>query len=186
MRLSRRLMQARCTTGPSGLGFAAPVPGAPDSPHVHPWFTSEARRSLERVGRPPIPLALAAIRRSETNRYPRRGFRVVEFVNVKMGFPGGRKVAAQVGEHVILTDQPRSAGGEVAAPSRYTLFLASIGACIGFYALAFCQSRDISCECLALEGVLRTENGTLAGAEFHLRPPVGFPEKYRDALLRSV
>jgi len=111
---------------------------------------------------------------------------VVEFVNVKMGFPGGRKVAAQVGEHVILTDQPRSAGGEGAAPSPYSLFLASIGACIGFYALAFCQSRDISCEGLALEGVFRTENGTLAGAEFHLRPPVGFPEKYRDALLRSV
>ena len=111
---------------------------------------------------------------------------MVETVSVRMSFPGGRKVLARVGEHTVLTDQPRARGGEDEAPSPYRLFLASIGACVGYYALVFCQSRDISCEGLEVYGDFQTENGTLVGAELHIRPPVGFPEKYRDAILRSV
>ena len=111
---------------------------------------------------------------------------MVETVSLRMSFPGGRKVMAQVGEHSILTDQPHARGGENEAPSPYRLFLASIGTCVGYYALAFCQSRDISCEGLDVYGEFQTENGTLVGAELHIRPPVGFPEKYRDAILRSV
>jgi len=111
---------------------------------------------------------------------------VIEYVSVKVGFPGGRKVSARVGEHVVFTDQPRSKGGRGEAPSPYSLFLASISTCIGYYALAFCLSRDMPTEGLAVEGVFRSENGTLVGAEFRIRPPHGFPEKYRDALLRSV
>lgn len=111
---------------------------------------------------------------------------MVEYVNVKMGFPGGRKVAAKVGDHVVLTDQPRSNGGDDEAPSPYSLFLASIGTCVGFYALAFCQSRRLSTEGMEVTGSFRTENGTLVGGELHVRPPDHFPVKYRDALVRSV
>lgn len=111
---------------------------------------------------------------------------MVERVQMRLGFPGGRKVLAKVGEHVVLTDQPKARGGGGEAPSPYSLFLASIGTCVGFYALAFCQSRDISCEGLDVSGEFRTENGTLVGADLHIRPPDGFPGKYRDALLRSV
>lgn len=111
---------------------------------------------------------------------------MVETVSVKMGFPGGRRVMARVGEHIVLSDQPRAKGGDDEAPSPYELLLASIGTCAGFYALSFCQSRDIPCEGLEVSGDFHTENGTLVGADLHVRPPDALPEKYRDALLRSV
>lgn len=110
----------------------------------------------------------------------------MQVTKVQVGFPGGKKVAAKVGDHIVLTDQPHARGGGDEAPSPYGLFLASIGACVGYYALVFCQSRDISCEGMAVWGEFRSEHGTLADAELHIRPPEGFPEKYRDALLRSV
>src|SRR5690606_10578510 len=104
-------------------------------------------------------------RRGRRSILIRGGGIVVETVSVRMSFPGGRKVLARVGEHTVLTDQPRARGGEDEAPSPYRLFLASIGACVGYYALVFCQSRDISCEGLEVYGDFQTENGTLVGAE---------------------
>ena len=46
--------------------------------------------------------------------------------------PGGRRVDAQVGRHVIHTDQ------DGAAPSPFEVFLASLGTCAGFFVQSFC------------------------------------------------
>ncbi|HWV38675.1 MAG TPA: OsmC family protein [Vulgatibacter sp.] len=105
---------------------------------------------------------------------------------VKVGFPGGRKVSVEIGGHTILTDQPREVGGDDEAPSPYSLFLASIGACAGFYALTFCQRRDLPTEGLEVTAHPRAEDGTLAEVELRIALPAGFPEKYRGALIRSV
>jgi ribosomal protein S12 methylthiotransferase accessory factor len=42
-------------------------------------------------------------------------------------FPGGARVDAQFGPHLIRTDQPPQAGGAGSAPAPFSLFLASIG-----------------------------------------------------------
>ncbi|NOY13534.1 MAG: osmotically inducible protein OsmC, partial [Deltaproteobacteria bacterium] len=67
-----------------------------------------------------------------------------------ISFPGGVAVAAQVDGFEILTDQPVESGGQGSAPSPYDLFLASIGTCAGFYALRFCQQRNLPTEGLGL------------------------------------
>ncbi len=75
----------------------------------------------------------------------RRGGRV----NVAVSFPGGVAVDARMGSHVVRTDQP-APWGEDGAPAPFDLFLASIATCMGFYALRFCQEREIATEGLGL------------------------------------
>lgn len=105
---------------------------------------------------------------------------------LRMRFPGGRKVDVQIGRHVVRTDQPQDNGGDDEAPSPYALFLASIGGCAGFYALAFCQARQISTEGLEVVAIPRKEDNVLAGVDIRVTLPEGFPERYRSAILKSI
>lgn len=105
---------------------------------------------------------------------------------LRMRFPGGRKVEVQIGSHVVLTDQPSENGGDDEAPSPYSLFLASIGGCAGFYALAFCQARQISTEGLEVVAIPRKEENVLAGVDIRVTLPEGFPERYRGAILKAI
>jgi putative redox protein len=107
-----------------------------------------------------------------------------EFV---IDFPGGQRVDAHFGPHTIPTDQP-SAGAEGSAPTPFALFLASLGTCAGIFVLGFCRQRGLPTEGVRLiEHVERDPNTHMVShvsIEVHL--PVGFPEKYRDAVIRSA
>lgn len=109
-------------------------------------------------------------------------------MDIVVDFPGGKRVAAQAGPFRILTDQPPSLGGEAAAPAPFDLFLASLATCAGIYALGFCHARGLSTEGLSLVQRVDYDAATGLPAAFRLevRAPVGFPEKYRGALLRAV
>ncbi len=100
--------------------------------------------------------------------------------------PGGKRVDAQVGEHVIRTDQPVRAGGEDTAPAPFSLFLASIGTCAGIYVLGFCQSRGLPTEGIRLRqrNHFDVKTGVLVGVDLDIEVPAAFPEKYHDALVR--
>jgi ribosomal protein S12 methylthiotransferase accessory factor len=99
--------------------------------------------------------------------------------------PGGKRVDAQVGRHLVRTDQPVAGGGEDSAPSPYQLFLASIGTCAGIFVAGFCQKRGLSTEGIRIVERLRAaEDGSLAGVDLDIEVPPGFPEKYHEALVR--
>jgi ribosomal protein S12 methylthiotransferase accessory factor len=99
--------------------------------------------------------------------------------------PGGRRVDARLGEHVVRTDQPRDNGGEDTAPSPFQLFLAAIGTCAGIFVQGFCAKRGLPTEGIRIvERTRYAEDGTLAGVELDIEVPAGFPEKYREALVR--
>jgi ribosomal protein S12 methylthiotransferase accessory factor len=102
--------------------------------------------------------------------------------------PGGRRVDARVGAHVVRTDQPKDNGGEDTAPSPFELFLASIGTCAGIFVQGFCAKRGLSTEGIRIVERPRTdpETGVLASVELEIEVPPTFPEKYRDALVRVV
>ncbi|MBI4348111.1 MAG: OsmC family protein [Elusimicrobia bacterium] len=107
---------------------------------------------------------------------------------MRIGFPGNKRVSAAVGGHVLVTDQPKEAGGDGAGPAPFDLFLASLGTCAGIFALSFCRKRDISTEGLELletvdwdEAAHRVWRVTL-----DIKLPAGFPETYRDALVQAV
>ncbi len=103
-------------------------------------------------------------------------------------FPGGARVDAQFGRHVIRTDQPRHAGGEGSAPAPFALFLASIGTCAGIYVLGFCRQRGLPTDGIRI--VQRMEADPVTGMTtkiaLDIQVPPGFPEKYHDALVRAA
>jgi ribosomal protein S12 methylthiotransferase accessory factor len=103
-------------------------------------------------------------------------------------FPEGLRVDAIHNGFMIRTDQPVAVGGKGAAPSPFDLFLASIGTCAGFYALRFCQERGIGTEGLALSVAPERDASGKRVKKIHteITMPAGFPEKYREALLRAV
>jgi ribosomal protein S12 methylthiotransferase accessory factor len=104
-----------------------------------------------------------------------------------VSFPGGVAVEARFRDHSVMTDQPNPVGANTAM-SPFDLFLASIATCMGFYALRFCQERDIPTEGLdlSLNPVRDHEKKRISKIVVNLRTPAAFPEKYRGALLRAV
>ena len=112
-------------------------------------------------------------------------------MEMKITFPGGEKVNAEINGRIILTDQPVGGGGEGSAPSPYDYFLASLGTCAGIYVLSFCQQRQIATEGLALTQRMEfatTEDGKskLAKVAIEIDLPPGFPEKYRNAIIKTA
>ena len=103
-------------------------------------------------------------------------------------FPGGVKVNAEFNGFTVYTDQPERNGGENSAPAPFDLFLASLGTCAGFFALRFCQQRELPTEgmSVSLETRRNPETKQLEHIELLLRLPNGFPEKYRNAILRAT
>ena len=103
-------------------------------------------------------------------------------------FPGGVAVEAAFDGYKVRTDQPVAQGGGASAPSPVEVFLASIGTCAGYYALRFCQERELSTAGLALR--LATERDPekkrLARIRIEIDLPPEFSEKYRYAIVRAV
>lgn len=99
--------------------------------------------------------------------------------------PGGKRVDAQVGRHVLHTDQPATNGGADSAPSPFELFLASVGACAGIFIQGFCEARGIPFDRIRI--VERPRFGAdrvLAEVDLEVQLPEDFPSKYREAVLK--
>ncbi|MCU0610390.1 MAG: OsmC family protein [Candidatus Eisenbacteria bacterium] len=109
-------------------------------------------------------------------------------MDMEITFPGRARVNAEFDGFVVQTDQIVAAGGEESAPTPFNLFLASLGACAGIYALSFLQHRGIPTEDLRMR--LSTEadktRGMLTKITFSIEVPASFPAKYVPALVRSV
>ncbi len=112
-------------------------------------------------------------------------------MEMKITFPGGKKVNAEFDGIVIPTDQPVESGGEGSAPSPFSYFLASLGTCAGIYVLSFCQQREIATEGMSLTQKMEfvtPEDGKrrLARVVIDIALPPGFPEKYRNAIIKTA
>src|SRR3954451_2376181 len=72
--------------------------------------------------------------------------------------------------------------------SPFYLFFASIATCMGFYALRFCQERNLATEGLGLtlEPLREGDGKRMTALRIALELPSGFPEKYRDAIERAI
>jgi putative redox protein len=109
-------------------------------------------------------------------------------MDMKITFPGGLAVNAAFKDFTVTTDQGVEHGGGGTAPEPFDLVRASLGTCAGLFALRFCQQRGIATQGLGLD--LTTEKDPegkrLALVRLEIELPDGFPEKYREALIRSV
>ena len=103
-------------------------------------------------------------------------------MEMEIVFPGGLRVDAISGDMVIETNQDGS------APAPFGLFLASIGTCAGIYVLSFCQQRGLPTEGVRIVQRMQSNPFTrmIENIELDIQVPPSFPEKYKDALIRSA
>ena len=103
-------------------------------------------------------------------------------------FPGGKRVDAHFGTFDLKTDQPQQAGGADSAPSPFLTFLASIGTCAGIYVLGFCQQRSIPTDDIKILQRMEVDRTTGMTTKVYLdiQLPRDFPEKYKEAIIRSA
>lgn len=109
-------------------------------------------------------------------------------MDMKIYFPGGKKVYADFKGFTHKTDQPAYAGGEGSAPPPFELFLASIGACAGIFVLGFCQQRGIDTESIELVQSHDVDPNTRMVKKINLeiKLPPSFPEKYKNAVIQAA
>ncbi|MFW6134578.1 MAG: OsmC family protein [Elusimicrobiota bacterium] len=107
---------------------------------------------------------------------------------IKVNFPGGKKVDAEIDGTVIKTDQPRKRGGEGSAPSSFQLFLSSIAACSGYYVLEFCKFREIPMDniSLELECEFSRQEKRYTKININLNLSKDFPKKYEKAIISAI
>jgi putative redox protein len=107
---------------------------------------------------------------------------------MKVTFPGGKRVDAEYKGFVIKTDQPAYAGGEGSSPAPFDLFLASIATCAGIYVLGFCQNRGIPTDqsSVLMRMHKSPETKMINEIDIEIDLPAEFPEKYKKAVIKSV
>ncbi len=110
-------------------------------------------------------------------------------MDIKITFPGGKKVNAEFRGFTVYTDQPVKDGGEGSAPSPYEFFLASIGTCAAMYVLGFCRKRNIPTDNISLmqrHEYRKTDDGKIVFDRIviEIAVPPSFPEQYRQALIK--
>ena len=108
--------------------------------------------------------------------------------SMRVSFSGGKRADAEYKGFTIKTDQPVYQGGDGSAPAPFDLFLASIATCAAVYVLSFLQSRNIPTDQAGVRMVTarNPETKMIDVITLHLELPAGFPEKYREAVLKAV
>lgn len=96
---------------------------------------------------------------------------------------------AAVRGHKIISDQPKESGGNDSGPTPPELFIASLGTCIGVYAVWYCQKHKIPYEGMKINlswTKSKTPPARIDYIESHLSLPQGCPEEHKEGLLAQV
>jgi ribosomal protein S12 methylthiotransferase accessory factor len=105
-------------------------------------------------------------------------------MEIRVTLEGSKRVATQIGNHVIRTDQPADQGGGDSAPAPYDLFMASIGTCAGFYVQSYCENKGLDPAGIDIVLSARRDPATrqINGFVTTIRIPPGLPQKLHLAL----
>lgn len=109
-------------------------------------------------------------------------------MEITVTLSGGKKIDAQIGKHVVKTDQPVKEGGEGTAPAPFAYCLVSLGTCAAFYAFKYLESRDLPTEGLKLVQKHEFDPKTkkLSKVVQLIELPPGLEEKHHKPIVRSA
>jgi ribosomal protein S12 methylthiotransferase accessory factor len=109
-------------------------------------------------------------------------------MDIKVTFPGNKKVNAVFNNFEIKTDQPVMSGGDGTAPSPYDLFLASLATCAGIFAISFFQTRGLNAEGFEMNMNVSWDKvkHKLGKVTINAKVPADFPDKYMPALKQAI
>lgn len=110
-------------------------------------------------------------------------------MEMKIEHSGGMQFKAKVRSHTVIIDQPKDGGGKDEGPTPPELFVASLGSCIGVYALWFCQKRKIPSEGMAIN-ITWTKSATpparIDKIDAQIILPKGCPPEHQAGLVEQV
>ncbi|MBN2695718.1 OsmC family protein [bacterium] len=109
-------------------------------------------------------------------------------MDMKIYFPGGKRVYADFNGYTHETDQPLMGGGEGSSGAPFEMFLASLGTCAGIYVLGFCQQRGIDTSGIEIiqSHEFNPMTRMISKVNMKIVLPDSFPEKYKEAVIRSA
>jgi len=92
------------------------------------------------------------------------------------------------GGHKVLTDQPEKEGGTDQAMTPAEVFIASLGTCIGVYAVRFCRRHDLPTEGLkvSLDWTVVKDPWRIGAIKAEIHYPHDISETERKGLLRMA
>ena len=104
-------------------------------------------------------------------------------MEMQIVFPGGARVDAVMDDGLVITTNQ-----DGSAPAPFGLFLASVGTCAGIYVLSFCKQRGLPTENLRIVQRMNFNPAThlVDQIELDIQLPPGFPEQYKEAVVRSA
>jgi putative redox protein len=106
---------------------------------------------------------------------------------IEVTYVRGDQLRIQVRGHEIVTDQPVEDGGDDIAPTPTELFVASLAACVGYYAEQFLRRNGLPADGLTVTTDYSwAENPHRVGAiELHVDAP-GLTAARREAFSRVI
>lgn len=107
---------------------------------------------------------------------------------IRIAFPGKKRVDAIFGEFTVHTDQRPRSGGEGTAPQPFDLFFVSLATCAGISALDYAQKNSLPTEGLDVTLVARrsAKKPRYENICINVKLPHDFPEEHVAALLAEV
>ena len=83
---------------------------------------------------------------------------------------------------------PHKGAARVPRSTPFSTFLASLGTCAGIYVLGFCRQRGIPTDGIRLLQRMESDpqTGLISRVSLDIQLPPAFPEKYREAVIRSA
>lgn len=110
---------------------------------------------------------------------------MAEPAGIDIWYASGDRFLIQVRDHHIVVDQPHEAGGEDLGPTPVELFVASLAACVGFFAERYLRNHELDVNGLKIEArfeMSRDRPARVGSIEVRLTLPDGFPAERAEAL----
>jgi len=109
-------------------------------------------------------------------------------MRVEVDFPTDDRIRTRSKGMVFEIDPPPAHGGAPEAVGPFDLLLSALALCTGYQVRAFLKERGLphAAAGLGIDAVHDEETHLLKTVSFEIRVPDGFPEEYRDALVRAA
>ncbi|MBI5359313.1 MAG: OsmC family protein [Planctomycetes bacterium] len=107
---------------------------------------------------------------------------------MKVTFEGGAKFAVQIRGHKVVVDQPVEGGGTDEGPTPPEYFVASLGSCVGVYAVAYCERHnvDVTGMTIGVKWEKSASPARVSKIDVSINIPKGVPEELRERVLAAA
>ena len=99
-----------------------------------------------------------------------------------------RRFESEIRGHTLVVDQPLDSGGDDAGPTPPELLVASLGTCVGVYALFYCEKHGISTEGLVVHADWEKAQrpARVGKIAVTIELPAGIAPEHHTAFMRTM